>query len=95
MFLDIYKKVLSKNIPLPPCHFSTSKTEKLWIRLVHCASVGIQIMILYFCKTLPLQETGQVYKESLCINAYNFTRTYNYFKNLNLKKKKSITFLRF
>ena len=44
---------------------------------------------------LPLQETGQVYKESLCINSYNFTRTYNYLKNFNLKKKKSTTFLSF
>ena len=62
---------------------------------MHCASAGIQVMILNFCKMLPLRETGQVYKESFYINAYNFTRTYNYLKNFNLKKKKSITFLSF
>ena len=42
---------------------------------------------------LPLWETGKVYKESLCINSYNFTRTYNYLKNFNFKIKKEKHYL--
>ena len=62
---------------------------------MHCASAGIQVMILNFCKMLPLRETGQVYKESFYINAYNFTRTYNYLKNFNLKKKEKYYLFKF